>query len=550
MKILIVDDEQINRTLLLCMLREAGFTDCIEAESGEAALDIIIQQPPDLVLLDVIMPGLTGFEVAPKIREHVKNRYLPILFITALDDKESLVRCLEVGGNDFATKPFDKHILTAKIKAHEKIWALSARIEEQNKALRFYQQRVAREHAIVEHIFSHAIVNEDEILTYFDHHLAPAETFNGDVFICKPSPSGGLYFLVGDFTGHGLASAIGALPVTRAFQEMTAKGLAVSELALELNNVLLRFLPADMFMAAVIGEIGADGKRLTLWQGGMPEMLLVSENGDVRRLNAKHMALGILESQEFNSDSDTLTMRHGDQLVCYTDGLMEVTHDKKEMLGEEGIRQWCLNSAVVTANGLYQHAKSYNNHHVFDDDVTVVVFKSQPLALHKCAPVELDIPASIDIALTHQHLKLEGVLQRVLQVASQCSGIQLVRSTLFTVISEMFSNALEHGILKMDSSIKHSTEGFAHYYAERELRLAALEHGFININITALPTDNLIKVSVKDSGEGFEYQASPQPSEEATFGRGLALIKSLCHDILFEEGGSKIICLLKTNVTN
>lgn len=132
MKILIVDDESINRTLLANILYNAGYIDCVEAANGVDAIELFVEEKPDLVLLDVIMPGLSGFDVAPKIRNLADETYLPILFITALEDKESLVRCLEVGGNDFATKPFDRHILIAKIRAHLQIRALSDRIEQQN----------------------------------------------------------------------------------------------------------------------------------------------------------------------------------------------------------------------------------------------------------------------------------------------------------------------------------------------------------------------------------------------------------------------------------
>ena len=135
MKILIVDDEAINRTLLTNMLYNAGYKQCVEAVNGIEALDKFTKEQPDLVLLDVVMPGLSGFDVAPKIRQLATGPYLPILFITALEDKDSLVRCLEVGGNDYATKPFDRHILIAKIRAHLKIRALSEYVEEQNKTI-------------------------------------------------------------------------------------------------------------------------------------------------------------------------------------------------------------------------------------------------------------------------------------------------------------------------------------------------------------------------------------------------------------------------------
>ena len=118
LKILIVDDEEINRIMLREMLLEAGSYEILEADNGEVALELVRQAEPDMVLLDVIMPGLSGTDVAPKIKTLSPECYLPVLFITSLDDEESLSRCLESGGDDFISKPFDKSILKAKIKAH------------------------------------------------------------------------------------------------------------------------------------------------------------------------------------------------------------------------------------------------------------------------------------------------------------------------------------------------------------------------------------------------------------------------------------------------
>lgn len=551
MKILIVDDEPINRIMLLSMLNDAGYTDCIEAQNGADALEIAHREQPDLVLLDVMMPGMSGFEVAPAIKEMAKGSYLPILFITALDDNDSLVKCLEVGGNDFATKPFDKHILTAKIRAHEKIRALSKHIEEQNTALRFYKQQVAREHAIVEHIFSHAIVNQPEIKAFFDCVLAPAETFNGDLFLCQPSPSGGLYFIVGDFTGHGLASAIGALPVTRAFQEMSLKGLAVSEIATEINDILLTFLPGDMFMAGIVGEIGSDGKRVTLWQGGIPQSLVVhSETRQINRYPAKHMALGILERDEFDCLVDNFELAYGDRLVMYTDGLVEVNDESGNMLGESGIEQWFELDNSLSLEGVYNQALNYSSTQTFDDDVTIVAYTAQSLETLNPTSESDDIPSDIVITLSASHIKKDDVLERILSVAGQCSGITHVRSTLFTLLSEMFSNALEHGILGMDSQMKHSPDGFVEYYTEREKRISNLEDATLVVKLQSRPDKKEVQLSVTDSGDGFDHSTIDFESAEASFGRGLSLIQALSAKVWFEDSGRKISCILSTDVSN
>lgn len=556
MKILIVDDEAINRTLLTNMLYNAGYKKCVEAVNGIEAIEKFTEEQPDLVLLDVVMPGLSGFDVAPKIRQLAKGPYLPILFITALEDKDSLVRCLEVGGNDFATKPFDRHILIAKIRAHLKIRALSEYVEEQNKTLRLFNQRVAREHSIVEHIFSHAIVNRPEVQAHFNCFLKPAETFNGDLFLCEASPSGGIYFIVGDFTGHGLASAIGALPVTRAFQELTQQGVSVSEIVSELNQILIRFLPSDMFMAAVIGEINAQGNRINLWQGGMPAVIIPAKtNMSLRKFSSRHMALGILEEHELNTDTDTINLGHNEQLVVCSDGLIEISNDDGDMLLEDGlvdiIKEQMTEKGAINAKSLFDRANAHCATSTFHDDVTLVVFTSKPIKMALHSQVESSFPSVHEVVLEAKHLKEPDVLPRVLQLTGQCEGIQGIRSIVYTVLSELFNNALEHGILNLNSKLKRDSRGFQQYYENREASLRVLEHGRIIIRVESLPMKGKVLISVEDSGQGFQwedktYLARTRSSNDECHGRGIPLITALCERVWFENNGSKVLCLLST----
>lgn len=551
MKILIVDDEPINRILLLNMLNAEGYEDCIEAENGSQAIEKFKSESPDLILLDVIMPDMSGFDVVPQLRKHTSKEYLPILFITALEDKASLVKCLEVGGNDFATKPFDKHILIAKIRAHLKIRALSQRIEQQNKALLLFNQRVAREHAIVEHIFSNAIVNDPRVASYFDYCIKPADSFNGDLFLCEKSLSGGIYFVVGDFTGHGLASAVGALPVTRAFQEMSQQGVTVAEIARELNNILLKFLPHDMFMAAVIGEIDLTGSHITLWQGGMPAVILTGKMAsELRQRPSRHMALGILDDDEFDMACDTVHLAHNEQLIIVSDGLIEVMDSKKNMLLEDGIndviKTKLVNNEVITAQALYESALFFNVNDSFDDDVSAVIFSAQPIQLLPTVKSQLGLPSTHEVALTADLLKQPDVLQRVLQIAGQCEGVQSIRSVLYTVLSELFNNALEHGVLKLNSEMKSTSEGFHAYYELREAALKKLDEANITIRIKSLPSEQKIQVSVMDSGEGFDWDSLKNVNNDESFGRGLAMVHALCSKVGFEDGGRKVTCVIET----
>jgi len=336
------------------------------------------------------------------------------------------------------------------------------------------------------------------------------------------------------------------LPVNRAFREMALQGWAVPEIVEELNKVLLQFLPGDMFMAAVVAEVSADGSKITLWQGGMPKVLRLCGTGEqVQSFPSEHMALGILDADDFDENSNTFDLSENDKLVICSDGLIEVADEDGQFLNESGVEQWCKNNPVFKAQQLVDYAKSFSNSEEFHDDVSVVIFKSQKISKPHTYLVDDAIPSHVSIQLNEVHLKRDDVLQRVLQIAGQCSGVQYIRSTLYTLLSEMFSNALEHGILKMDSSIKQCPDGFILYYEEREKQLNQLTHATIEIEIESLPSKGGVTISVKDSGDGFDFSSMPATSDEVSHGRGISLIQALSQDVSFEDGGRKVICFVK-----
>jgi DNA-binding response OmpR family regulator len=113
--ILIVDDERRNRQLLEVMLGGEGY-DLISAESGRDALDKVRERAPDLILLDVMMPGMNGYEVATSVKEDPRTRHIPIIILTALDDKSSRIHGLSAGAEEFITKPLNRHDVCERVR--------------------------------------------------------------------------------------------------------------------------------------------------------------------------------------------------------------------------------------------------------------------------------------------------------------------------------------------------------------------------------------------------------------------------------------------------
>ena len=547
MRILIVDHDKLNRSLLIHMLEQQGYLDTFEAEDGLVAIELAERLKPDLVLLDVVIPKMDGYEVATILKKLAGDIYLPIIFITAVEDEESLARCLEVGGDDFVSKPFNKVILAAKIRVHARTRLLSKKASEQNKQLSFYQNAIEREHKIVEHIFANALIVDKSFNRYLDYCLNPASDFNGDLFLASASPTGGMYFLIGDFTGHGLASAIGALPVSQAFQTMSRKGLSLMEMAETINQTLLTLLPDDMFFAAAIVEINNTGKQIDVWNGGMPSLLLQDANGKIiKRLVSRHMSLGILEAHEFESETEHCQMKSGDRLVAFSDGVVELENQHKKMLGDEGIEKWLSNQPDISVEEIIGKATEYLGSMERKDDITIVIFTSQLFEPWVHKNMASKIPIKIIVELNAEHIKAADPVVDLVNVMTNQLGLHGIHSELFTVLSELYNNALEHGVLELDSALKKSDEGFFAYYVLRDEKLSALTSAQIIMSAEYRPDENTLAIRIIDSGTGFKQkQMLKLDNVVKSYGRGISLVKELCESVTYSNSGNTVDVVFK-----
>lgn len=546
MRILIVDDESINRFLLRHMLEEEGFTEIYEAEGGQEALDKFPEVEPDLVLLDVVMPNVNGLEVAKRIKGDADEQYLPIIFITSLDDEDSLANCLAAGGDDFVSKPFNKVILSAKINAHARTRTMSKDIYQQNLELIYHQNNIKREHAIVEHIFSNVLTLNQDLTKYIDYRMAPATNFNGDLFLIEHSPNGGIYLLLGDFTGHGLASAIGAIPISKSFQNVAHKGLTVSEMASIFNQTLLEFLPPDMFFAAAIIEVADNGKLLDVWNGGLPNLLLIDQHGNIKKhFKSMHMALGILEMGDFESLSERYDAELSDRLVGYTDGVTECHNAEGEMLGEEGFENWLVNSPQITVSELSEKIYDFEAGEEQTDDISIISYTCQPLDLEKKTHKKPEIAFEINMDLDALHIRESEPVSEIISMLAANPAFSGVRSSLFTVLSELYNNALEHGILGLDSRLKDTPEGFMDYFELRMSRLSALDAGSIQINLKYVTNPHQFVLEMKDSGKGFDLtDITSTVDSDLGYGRGIALVNELTDSYTYAEHGTRVHAVL------
>lgn len=541
MRILVVDDQPLNCTLLKAMLEQQSYHVEV-ANDGRQALDVLQSTDIDIVLLDVMMPVMDGFEAAPKIKQLAGDVYLPVIFITALEDHASFEKCLAVGGDDFIHKPFDRIILSAKIKAHARTRKLSQEAHLQKKQLEYYYNQTEREHEIVEHIFSNALSQQVTFPHHCDFHLSPASMFNGDMFLMAQSPMGGFYCLLGDFTGHGLAAAVGALPASRVFYTMVNKGMAVNDIAFELNNVLYSLLPGHMFCAAAIVELSESGKSISAWLGGLPDCYLIDQEGQLlRTLESQHMALGILDEEEFERNLIHLEVKPDQRLVMATDGIIETESQQGEMFGEELLKTTLSSTTLITTSDIIDKVHTFSEHGEQQDDLSIVIINCIASEAHRLEePIYSSLPFNFSMSLNSNQMKGTDPILELVDVLSQIDGINEHRSNIFLLLSEAYNNSLDHGVLGLDSAIKNQEDGFFEFYQLRERALANLNDALIIISARYCPDSLCLYFSICDSGNGFRNKKSSSTELLREYGRGLSLLTEIAQSIKYNHTGNEV----------
>ncbi len=556
MKIVIADDNNTDRLILKRILNTFGGYEVHPAANGEEAVALYREIKPDLVLLDALMPVMDGYEAAIEIKKIAGEELIPIIFLTSLTEASALARCLEVGGDDFLTKPYNKIILQAKIKAFERMKALHDEVRIQRNEIQQFNDHMIHEQEIAKRLFDNIAHSGNLDQKNIQFLLSPMSIFNGDLLLVARTPSDLTHILLGDFTGHGLPAAIGALPVADIFYGMTGKGFSVVDIITEINRRLAVILPVGVFCCATICEVNYRENSLTYWSGGLPDGYLVrSDQGIINTLKSRHLPLGVLKPIDFSVETTMLRFEEGDKLYLTSDGMLESENAAGEMFGEQRLID-ILNSNTDSKNTYHELVTAVRNFDHTDsqsDDYTLIEYQMnesihalESNVANRQAQPQVPLSWSSEYTFHISSLRYFDPLPVVLQILNECPGLSEFRGRVFTILSELYANALDHGVLGLDSALKNTAEGFAKFYTSKKERLESLEEGSICIRMTHEPTADggQLRISMRDSGTGFDVAKIKTDKNEFS-GRGLALIDSLCQDIQFSNSGTQVDVLFE-----
>ncbi len=458
------------------------------------------------------------------------------------DDAKLLAEC-HSQVTDILLWPEPLGLLAVRLNILQRLSTTHDRFIALRHKLNWHKSRVQREHQLIEHIFQNALSRNYLDYPHIRTYLTPVSTFNGDLCLVAPGPLGNLYVLMADFTGHGLAPATGALPLSQAFFAMTDRGVSVAEMVTEFNYRLNRLLPTDMFCAAILLELSANGERVTYWNGGMPEALLFNQAGDVlKRMQPQHMALGVLDDEDFDSHVTTFRTPIDSSIALFTDGVIELLGEQREFLGSAA-----LESLIKTYPStddfpeFVQELERFRGATPLRDDLS--------LAILSCRPTELDeveeeddlygLPFDFNCQLNAEQLKHIEPIGYLVAALSHLPRMHRHRTVIYLLLAEVFNNALEHGLLGLDSRLKNDPEGFSQYYHLRAERLDALTEGTISIGLSYCENSRELTVMVADTGDGFTLNIT-DPGITRSYGRGLELLAQMTTELTWDQNNRQV----------
>ena len=371
--ILIVDDNVANLQLLAQMLSEQGFA-VRAVTNGTRAITSAMTTPPNLILLDIRMPGMDGYEVCRQLKADRRTKDIPVIFISALDEIQDKVTAFEVGGVDFITKPFHLEEILARTHAHLALRRLQAQLQEAN-------DKFESELRLAGQIQASCLPARNPIREgwQFAKSLHPARETSGDFFDFIHLPHERLAVVIADVVDKGVGAALFmvlSLSLIRTYaQDFPDYPEQVLE---EVNRRILMDSDAHQFVTVFYGILDPKSGKLTYCNAGqLPPLHYKKTRGEINRLIATGKPLGLFEGETWERRETFID--YGDSLVLYTDGITDVQDRMSNFFDEvrlqNVIRKYAEENAQSLHSKILETVEEFIGEGEHPDDIALITVK-------------------------------------------------------------------------------------------------------------------------------------------------------------------------------
>ncbi len=400
--VLVVDDSRLQRRILATSLRRWGFT-IHEAESGIEALEICRTSPPDLVLSDWMMPGMSGLEFCREFRDMARDHYGYFILLTSKSDKAEIAHGLDAGADDFLTKPVNAGELRARISAGERILRMERELTEKNRLVKSTLDELQSLYDSLDSDLIEAKKLQQSLISDRHRDLGPAEVsmllrssghVGGDlVGMFRANDTRiGLYGI--DVSGHGISSALmtarlaGYLSATAPEQNVALRKCddgrymprPPAETITALNQLFLNEMETDLYFTMLLADVDLETGKVVMTQAGHPYPALQRANGTVETIGSGGLPVGLIAGAEFQQFE--AQMMPGDRLMIHSDGIVECANAEGRLLDDAGLARILgdlrQTHGMACLESLIWKLADFAGADSFEDDVSAILLEFKP----------------------------------------------------------------------------------------------------------------------------------------------------------------------------
>ncbi len=370
--ILTIDDDDAVRAFIVAVLTGCGY-EVWEASDGAAGIAILERVKVDAILLDVNMPGMSGREVAQRLKQDPRTRAIPVVMLTGSTLSDDAVAGLDAGADEYLGKPIPLAELIARVRA------MVRRRELEEELVRLEQERMEAHLAFAREIQQQLLPKPgtcpEGLEVAVRYH--PCDTLGGDFYDWLETAGGRPYLILGDAEGHGVGAALWMATARAYVRASLAEGAAgPGRLLAEVNRLVCADRRHSALVPMMCVRFDLADSLITWASAGHESQVLAQTSGACTLLESTGPMLGMIEDSVFEEGAAPFAA--GDALVCFTDGLNEAFDAGQNQLGRERVEAEVRAHRALSADALADRLILVWREHVGDrvrDDLTVIAVK-------------------------------------------------------------------------------------------------------------------------------------------------------------------------------
>jgi phosphoserine phosphatase RsbU/P len=365
--ILAAEDDIVIRRTLEALLQKNGYHNLRLATNGQEALELFQQNPPELLILDYLMPYLNGFDVLKEIRLKREFDYVPIIFLTAVDDKVKLIEALNAGATDYMTKPFDQAELLARVSTHARNYYLQKQLLEINKHLAKINKEISTKNIQIEtdlrsaYKIQESLLPKEELTTdkmTINYFYRPCQSVGGDFLNYFQLDHNHIGFYIADVSGHGVTSAMITVFVREQIRNIVKKyeyyHYTPAQILKQLSKIYneeIYFLENGVYFTIFFGIYNIQTQNLDYASAGHHALpVIISKDNAIVELKEIDLAIGFVDNFQYRDHN--IKLKSQDRILLHTDGIIEISNKKGEFFGMERIKNFLLSNQNILGHNL------------------------------------------------------------------------------------------------------------------------------------------------------------------------------------------------------